>query len=221
MSGRHIRHRQPPRAVRVTPVGAWPASAWLLVAVNLIPIAGVLALDWQVLTVLVLFWLENVMVGIVNLIRMGWVAAPLSDKLFNMGFFSLHYGGFALGHGFAVTHFFGDGSTLDLEPASLWTFVQDQGLVLAAVAIGVSHLVSFALNDLGSERFRSATLSSVMQEVYRRVIVLHVTILVGGFLVTALGSPLWALLVLVVLKTALDLNGHLGRLAREQPVPNA
>ncbi|MEM1089372.1 MAG: DUF6498-containing protein [Pseudomonadota bacterium] len=202
--------------LRVTPVRAWPASAWLLVVVNLIPVVGVLVLDWEVLTVLVLFWLENVMVGVVNLIRMGWVSAPLAAKLFNMGFFSVHYGGFALGHGFAVTHFFGDGSTLDLAPQSLWTFVQDQGLVLAGVAIGVSHLVSFALNDLGSERFRAATFSSVMQEVYRRVIVLHVTILVGGFLVTALGSPVWALLVLVALKTILDLNGHLNRLARGQ-----
>jgi len=38
---------------------------------------------------------------------------------------------------------------------------------------------------------------------------LHVVIIGGGFLVMALGSPAVALALLVVLKTALDLRGHL------------
>jgi len=39
--------------------------------------------------------------------------------------------------------------------------------------------------------------------------VLHVVILGGGFLVQMLGSPLIPLALLVVLKTGLDLFGHL------------
>src|SRR5438128_1777645 len=42
----------------------------------------------------------------------------------------------------------------------------------------------------------------------------------GGFLVMALGSPAVALALLVVLKTALDLRGHLREhLAAPQPLP--
>ncbi|MGH2838569.1 MAG: DUF6498-containing protein [Thermoleophilaceae bacterium] len=37
---------------------------------------------------------------------------------------------------------------------------------------------------------------------------LHLTILFGGFIVAFLGAPIGALIVLVVLKTALDLGLH-------------
>ena len=43
---------------------------------------------------------------------------------------------------------------------------------------------------------------------YGRVVVLHVTVLVGGGLVMALGSPIWALVLLVALKSAIDLAAH-------------
>src|SRR5437764_13367701 len=54
-----------------------------------------------------------------------------------------------------------------------------------------------------------------MTRPYGRVMVLHVVILGGGFLVQALGAPVAAIAMLVVLKTGLDLVGHL----REHPVP--
>jgi len=37
---------------------------------------------------------------------------------------------------------------------------------------------------------------------------MHFTILFGGFLMMALHSPMLGLVLLVVLKTVLDLNGH-------------
>jgi hypothetical protein len=48
-----------------------------------------------------------------------------------------------------------------------------------------------------------------MAKPYGRVIVLHFTILVGGFGAMALGSPVWALVVLIAVKVALDLRAHL------------
>jgi hypothetical protein len=41
-------------------------SAIVLVLVNLLPLGGVLALDWQVFDVLLLYWSENVVIGVVN-----------------------------------------------------------------------------------------------------------------------------------------------------------
>ena len=57
-----------------------------------------------------------------------------------------------------------------------------------------------------------------MGKPYGRVVVLHLTILFGGFGVQALGSPLWALLLLVVLKTGIDLAAHV-REHRNAPAP--
>jgi len=42
-----------------------------------------------------------------------------------------------------------------------------------------------------------------------RVVVLHLTILFGGFGVQAPGSPVWALVLRVGLKTGIDLATHL------------
>lgn len=41
-------------------------SAILLVAANLAPLYGVLFLGWEVFPLLVLFWAENVVVGVLN-----------------------------------------------------------------------------------------------------------------------------------------------------------
>jgi hypothetical protein len=71
-----------------------------------------------------------------------------------------------------------------------------------------SHFFSFAWNYLYRGEFRSAKLTKLMVAPYSRVVVLHVAIILGGIAAMALGSPLWALLVLVALKGALDLKAH-------------
>ena len=45
-------------------------SGMLLVAANLIPLAGVLVWDWSVFHVVVVYWLENVIIGVVNIFKM-------------------------------------------------------------------------------------------------------------------------------------------------------
>ena len=79
------------------------------------------------------------------------------------------------------------------------------GLVAVLVA---SHLFSFLWNYLYRGEFRRAQLARLMAQPYGRVVVLHVAIIFGGFAATMLGSPLWALLVLIALKIGLDLKAH-------------
>jgi hypothetical protein len=64
-------------------------------------------------------------------------------------------------------------------------------------------------NYLAGGEFRNASLPQLMARPYARVMVLHVTILVGGFAAKAAGAPVLALLLLIVLKTAIDLRAHL------------
>lgn len=45
-------------------------SGIMLIAANLIPLAGVLAWDWSVFHVVVVYWLENVLLGAINVIKM-------------------------------------------------------------------------------------------------------------------------------------------------------
>jgi hypothetical protein len=48
-----------------------------------------------------------------------------------------------------------------------------------------------------------------MSQPYSRVVVLHLTIIGGAFLVASLGTPLALLVLLILLKTAVDLRAHL------------
>lgn len=198
-------------ALRVSP------SALALVAANLVPLAGVLFLGWSVFATLLLFWLENVIVGGFNVLRMAWARphnpALWAGKLFLIPFFIIHYGMFVTVHGIFVLAFFGGVGAGALSggfpgPATFLHAVQGAGITLAALALVASHGFSFLFNYLGAGEYRTVPLEALMRGPYGRVVVLHLVILGGGFLVMTLGSPLVPLALLVVLKTGLDLVAH-------------
>jgi len=200
------------RGAAPEPLGAGSPSALALIAANLLPLYGVLAMGWDVFPLLLLFWLENVVVGVLNAARMLCVdprdTAGWARKLFLVLFFCVHYGMFTAVHGIFVFSLFG-------EIRGLWTVdaaaraVHELGLGLAVLALAASHLFSFFWNYLGRGEFRRASVNALMAQPYGRVVVLHVAILGGGFAAQALGSPVWALLLLIVLKVGLDLRAHL------------
>jgi hypothetical protein len=280
-------------------------SAILLLLANLIPLVGVLFFGWSLLTILVLYWVENGIVGFWNVPKiimargsmnpgppdmpdtaapeppapapsapappapappppsissttasgtrvLGPRAAARLAAIPRTGlaiFFLFHYGMFWLVHGifvFALPAFaggalgggalgggafggaFGGGSLGDpfggvgvsdicLDPGGfpidcaggafgevIWSSV-----LIGAVALFLSHGASFLLNYIGRGEYLTANPGGQMARVYGRVVVLHLTIIFGAFVVAFLGSPIGALLVLVVLKTAFDLGLHL------------
>lgn len=199
----------PPAAERrVTPSGV------VLVAANLVPLAGVLFFGWSVFATLLLFWVENAIVGAFNVLRMLFATPQLVAmwflKLFMIPFFIVHYGMFVTVHGIFVLSLFGTAPAKAFP--SLATFahaVQAAGIAPAAWGLALSHGVSFAFNYIGTGEYRTVLLPSLMSRPYGRVMVLHVVILLGGFLVQLLGSSLIPLALLVVLKTGLDLFAHL------------
>ena len=46
------------------------ASAWALIAANLVPLFGVLFLGWDTFSIVVLYWFENVIIGVINVLKM-------------------------------------------------------------------------------------------------------------------------------------------------------
>ena len=193
----------------------------MLLAANAVPLVGVLFLGWTLFATLLLFWVENVIVGVFSVLQL-LAARPREPlawglKLFMIPFFVFHYGMFTTVHGVFVMSLFGDApAKASQTPAALLHAVQATGIGAAAGALALSHAVSFVLNYIGSGKYRTAELQVLMFRPYGRVMVLHVVILLGGFLVQLVGSPLPALVLLVLLKTALDLGAHL---REHQPAP--
>lgn len=173
----------------------------MLVLVNLIPVAGVLFWDWSVYILVLLFWAENLIVGGFNVARMWvlWRFRNDSKMIFMIPFFCLHYGIFMLVHLMFLIAMFRPEGEAAFPLGALW---------LPFLALAVSHGVSFFTHFIGRGEFREAKPDELMSLPYARVFALHVTILLGGLLVTYLGEPLVALIVLVIAKILIDVAAH-------------
>ena len=72
-----------------------------------------------------------------------------------------------------------------------------------------SHGVSFVHNFLIKGEYASTNPQKLMAQPYARIVVMHIAILAGCFLAAAFKSPLPILIVLIALKTVLDVKLHL------------
>jgi len=247
------------RAVGLYRRTALTRSAIVLLIANAIPIVGVLFFGWSLITILVLYWLENGIVGFWNVPKIALAQGPLIPRLSEMPesarrvvtsaalsrlqvipraglsvFFLVHYGMFWLVHGIFVftlpmvsgvaTGSSGRGcdSPIFPEPGeipmplgaaescapSAFGEIAWGPVLIGAAALFLSHGASFLLNYVGNDEYLRTSAPRQMGSAYGRVIVLHLTILVGAFVVAFLGAPIGALIVLVVLKTAFDLRLH-------------
>lgn len=217
--------------MRRTFSGSRVAGAGLVVA-NLVPLVGVLFYGWNAHTILVVYWLESGVVGVESIPKIrradgeddpeelpsmsfndrsvkSFVGDPNSDIA---GFFASHYGGFWLVHGVFVFVF---PLAVTSEAASL------EVIPLALFGLVVYHAVSYRLNYVEGREFERTGPVTQMIEPYRRVLVLHVTIVLGFFAIGTLGAPAFALAVMVLAKTVLDFWGHWREheRARNRPVP--
>ena len=187
-------------------------SVIALILANLVPVGGVLFFGWEVFPLMFLFWSENVIVGAVNVLKM-MVAAPFRLGVLPMiPFFCIHYGLFTFVHGAFVIELFGGGLKSDGDipnPEMFWQIMRANHLGWAVLGLAVSRGISFATNYLGQREFRRVEPQWLMWQPYGRIIILHVALIGSGFILQALHSPLLGLLLLVVLKTLLDLAAHL------------
>ena len=200
------------------------SSIWAVVALvvaNLIPLIGVLFFGWSVWNILVIYWLENGIVGLINVLKMSIATgdevtpgvtfmvngrpATSATKMGLIPFFIVHYGIFWFVHGIFVLTlpaFFSlmsdDGMTLDLGP-----------VVFAALGLAISHGLSFWWNFLHGGEYRRTAAAALMFAPYKRLVALHITIIFGAFAVMFTGAPAAAVAVLVAIKTAIDLGLHL------------
>ena len=82
------------------------------------------------------------------------------------------------------------------------------GIGVIVVLLFLSHGVSHILNYVQGDEFRSATIKRQMFRPYPRVVVMHIIVIFGGFLILPIGAPVIAIVLLVLGKTLLDAISH-------------
>lgn len=211
---------------------SWTLAAVALVVANMVPLAGVLFFGWNVWTILIVYWLENGVVGAINVLKMGRAAGPFlpgrvsmtlngrpavdASKAALIPFFVMHYGIFWTAHGVFVLTLplfatLGSGRGGPGPLPSIWT------IGLAIIALIVSHGLSYRLNYIGRGEYLQTSAANQMFAPYGRLVVLHVTIIVGALAIGLTGAPVAAIVVLIALKTVLDLGLHFAERRRAAP----
>ena len=190
------------------PLALTSPSALALIAANLVPLAGVLLGQWKLGDVMVLFWSESAIIGFYTVLKMA--VAGKWAALFAVPFFVGHFGGFMTVHfmfvyGLFLDGFAGGGPEPGVRAALTGVFVP---LWPALAALAASHGVSFAMNFIGQREYAGATVQNLMTAPYKRIIVMHVTIIFGGGLTMMLKTPAPALALLILLKIAADMRAH-------------
>jgi len=103
-----------------------------------------------------------------------------------------------------------DGEELALEqlPLVLLYTLIISGSYWALLGLFISHGVSFAVNFVKGGEYRRVTPGDIAAEPYKRVTLMQIAVMTGAVFWLILGQPFFVLLMLVVLKIALDLTAH-------------
>lgn len=193
-----------------------------LAAANAIPLVGVLFFGWDLAQILILFWAETVVIGFFTFWKI-LLSKKIDDreaaayaalkkplpvkpqaivKVFFLLFFPVHFGFFMLGHAFFLTSLFGS-----ISPQT-FTALSFGGIGFSLLSLFVSHLISFFTNYIGKKEYLQYSPQALMVQPYKRVMIMHITVLLGGLVVSFLGSPVYAIAFLVLIKTVFDISSH-------------
>jgi hypothetical protein len=232
-----------------------------LIVANAIPLFGAAFLGWNVWTILIVYWLENGVVGFYNVLKIlraegtidpasAWQmnGRPMNDvgRRAIAGFFVIHYGIFWVVHGIFVLTlplfagigsavpdaiFVGEGEGGFVDGVFVGPSVAPGGdmttgfalgpVLLAVIALAISHGVSFWFNYLGRGEYRRTSAALQMFAPYGRLVVLHITIILAAIAIAFTGAPAAALAILVLLKTVMDIGFHLAEHRKAASLPGS
>lgn len=190
-------------------------------AVNLLTLVGVLALHWPAGNVFLLFWCENVVLGLITLVRVGTAEVAPEGRLGTALFFCVHYGLFCVVH-------------LSFTAVVAWRLGANLSFVYLGLPVAllvVRYTVELVTTWFGRDGLRTRTSPrQAMVAPYPRIVVLQVGVLVafglvmvaffadlpesplGAFSRSLAALPSWlgrpevlAVVVLMLVKTLVDL----------------
>jgi len=184
-----------------------------LIVANSAPIVGVLFFGWDLLSIMFLYWMETAVVAFYSILKVVKVGGlfqilPMTVNLVFVGIFMRF-------HLIFLLWFFGPPHRNHLPPEIVTPLLLKTWPSL--VALLVSHGVSFLVNFLGHREYERTTVAAEQGAVWNRVVLMHMTIIFGGWVIMLAHAPVGGLVVLGLLKIVADLHGHLRQ--RRGPPP--
>lgn len=189
---------------------------------NLIPVAGVLFLGWSAGQILVLYWIETVVVGLLTLPRILTAQGPINERAVFSGtsipyrvliaaFFVVHFGAFCAMQGFfaaMLTTMAESGFTGgEVEGPSLVirALLADWNVRIAAVGVAAVQLFLFWREWVASGLWRRSEPAIEMGRPYGRIFVMQFAVIFGAWAMLSMNLPAGMVLILCAGKTLIEL----------------
>ena len=197
-------------------------SLAFLVAANLIPLFGVLFFQWDVKGVILLYWLENIIIGFFNVIKIMLLDDDKSNHLYNIKsnlfisfiykilrafIFLVHYLPFLLVHGLFLIFLLKLIGSFEINSLSLKLLIST--LIFPFIVLLLSHAFSFVDNYIFKKEYVKANYGALMIQPYRRIAIMHVLIIFGSFVLAIFKNSFYLVFLLICLKIGADIKGHL------------
>jgi hypothetical protein len=192
----------------------------ILLLTNLVPLAGVLWWGWDAFVLLCLYWLETAVIGFWTILRIAILSQAngspggrsIAAALALGGFFTVHAGLFMAVHMAFLWLLFAGPWAAKIHDARdfIRLIVIGMGLWIPLAALFAGRgavFVDDAVNRFafGKALPSSATTVEIMGGFYKRIVLMHVAIIGGGFVAQMIGTVA-PLVVLVLLKTVIDMR---------------
>lgn len=200
-------------------------SEYLLIAVNLIPLYGVWFEGWNASEVFLVYCLETVIIGIINVLKMACVTIFVKKKdvwenagnstmqsgWFFIFFFIVHYGFFVFVQTqifFNVSGLIPDGSFL-MNYSKIPGLLGDNGKLMLLIFIAyytMQNVFDFFL----SGNYKTISMGRLMFEPYMRIFVQQFVVILGSMFLT-FGAGKVFILVFVIAKIFFELFVNFNR----------
>ena len=171
-------------------------SDYFLIAANLLPVAGALFFNWNAKEIFLVYCLETIIIGILNLVKMGIVTAVRkTDTWYSQGrstkqsgflfmfFFLMHYGIFVA---VQMGIFFGASGIGDGTNITLFNFfykwpqliTSDSIIMLAAFAISYGFKMIYDFTRSGE--YKTIPMMLLMFQPYGRIFIQQFAVIIGS-----------------------------------------
>lgn len=190
----------------------------ILILSNLVPLAGILFWGWDTFVLLCLYCLETAVIGFWTIARVatmsrdpGSVAGrSIAGTLALAGFFTVHAGLFMTVHMLFIYALFSGVWAGRIDDARdfirLIVIGKDLWIPLLALFAGQGAIfINDAVNRFAFARapLTTADTGEIMSGFYKRIVIMHLTIMGGAFIAQAIGTAA-PLIVLVLIKVAIE-----------------
>lgn len=199
---------------------------FLLIVVNLIPLYGVWFEGWDAKEIFIVYCLETVIIGIVNVVKMACITIFVRQKdlwengggtsmqsgWFFIFFFIIHYGFFVFIQTqlfFAVSGMIPNGSML-MKYSKIPALLGDNGKLMLLIFIAYYTMQSI-FGFFSSGAYKTISLGRQMFEPYIRVFVQQFVVILGSMFLT-FGATKIFILVFIVAKIFFELFINFDRL---------